>query len=208
MSEAPLQVRVVNVQREINTIRAQIVTKTTECSTLRTQRKTAQMNACAQQLTALRQTETVKKKELTVAKESLKKVAGAPAVIAIPVPAPTPAPAVTLQNTETPGPAPALQSAPELVTTVTLVSTDNCCYDTNASNYDATCIAPRNHAPALCTYPTQTVICQDSSAHNFMQEGECVLNIQLPGCMSMGATNYNQNARIDDGSCQYAATMS
>ncbi len=143
VSEAPLQVKRLNAQTELDAVKAQIVTKMAECRTLNTQKKPAQAATCTQQLNLLNQTQTTKQKALIAATETLKKVAGAAAVPVTPVLPVTPV-------IPTPQPIAVTPVIPVQPTTPYI----ECCGDMNASNYDINCMAPKHPNPALCTYVT------------------------------------------------------
>lgn len=125
VSEIPLQTNVLNLQKELDTIKAQATAKASECSTLRAQNKTTEAAACNQQLTALRNTQTTKQTAYINAINAFKKVAGASV--------PTPTVPVPVSPTVPTTPAPVIPSTPATPAIL------HCCADSKAKNYNSTC---------------------------------------------------------------------
>jgi hypothetical protein len=136
----------------------QLITKQKQCNTFTKQKKTAQAKKCRTQLTTLNNTKIAQQKILSNLAITLSKLVAKPIVPTVPVPV------IPVQPTP---------------------STE-CCADANASNYDITCVAPRNPNQALCIYTVPPI------------------NAQVFGCTNPGAQNYNVYAIVDDGSCSFA----
>lgn len=200
VSEIPLKSEVDRIRNQLKTTQAEIVAKTNECTIRQLQKQTSQLSLCSTQLAALQNIETLQKNAFLEAANKLKQVAGL--VIQLPVRPPTP---MIL----------------------------HCCADNKAKNDNVDCgVMPNtNPNPALCVYPTNPgctkseasnydpahdwddgscefpAICQDSTALNYMQIGDCILQPQIVGCTSPAALNYIPNAVIEDGSCDFTPEM-
>lgn len=163
VSELPLQQELTKLQTEIATLTTQITNKTTECTILKNQKKITEASTCQAQLDTIKNTKITKEAALAVATEKLKKIAGASAVAVT---------TVVIQPIFTPTPInPVINPNPSPL---------DCCFDMDASNYDPTCIAPRNPNPESCEYTNIPVI------------------VPVFGCTNPGAKNYNISAVIDD----------
>lgn len=221
VSEAPLEAKVLSLQKELDTIKAQATTKASECSTLRAQNKTVQTTTCNQQLTDLRNTQKIKQTAHINAINAFKKVAGAS------VPTPTsPTPVIPKVPTT---PVPVTPVVPVIIAPVT-PTVLHCCADSKAKNFNPTCGIAANTNPnsALCIYPINpgctdstavnyvasadgddgscipsTPLCMNSLAPNYMQPAPCQEPQENKGCTDPRANNRDPSAVVDDGSCTY-----
>ena len=69
-----------------------------------------------------------------------------------------------------------------------------------ACNYNAAATDANN---GTCTYPPAGGTCSSSCTGDWDGDGICN-NLEVEGCMSSSATNYNPAATDDDGSCTWA----